>query len=134
MTDILIVGDTQRSAELRHEIPVDIVDTFLYAEVRGRRVAIVWSIEGDRIAAVDPSIEIVHSETFPTDDLVLENIIMFYEEVRGPLESYGILSAAENAEQQRLLRALPLKNREAFFVRARLRSQQAVESCDPLPR
>lgn len=44
---------------------------------------------------------------FPTDELVLENIVMFYEEVRGPLENYGILSAAENAEQQRLLRALP---------------------------
>jgi len=29
MTDILIIGDTQRSAELRHEIPVDIVDSFL---------------------------------------------------------------------------------------------------------
>ena len=47
MTDILIVGDTQRSAELRHEIPVDIVDTFLYAEVRGRRVAIGTVARGE---------------------------------------------------------------------------------------
>ena len=70
MTDILIVGDTHTSPELRHEIPVDIVDPFLYAEVGERRVAIVWSIEGDRIAVVDPSIEIVRSETFPTDDLI----------------------------------------------------------------
>jgi Xaa-Pro aminopeptidase len=74
VTDILIVGDTQHSAELRHEIPVDIGDTFLYAEVGGRRVSIVWSIEGDRIEAVDPSIEIVHSETFPIDDLLREGV------------------------------------------------------------
>ena len=74
MTDILIVGDTQHSAELRHEIPVDIGDRFLYAEVGGRRVSIVWSIEGDRIEAVDPSIEIVHSETFPVDDLLREGV------------------------------------------------------------
>ena len=70
MTDLLIVGDTERSAELRHEIPVRIGDPFLYAEVGGRRVAIVWSIEGDRIAAVDPTIEIVPSETFPSDELI----------------------------------------------------------------
>lgn len=44
---------------------------------------------------------------FPTDELVLENIVMFYDEVRGPLESYGILNSAENDEQQRLLKALP---------------------------
>ena len=43
---------------------------------------------------------------FPSDALVIENMLMFYDEVRGPLESYGILSAAENAEQQRQLRAL----------------------------
>jgi len=43
---------------------------------------------------------------FSSDSMVIENMLMFYDEVRGPLESYGILSAAENAEQQQLLRAL----------------------------
>jgi Xaa-Pro aminopeptidase len=70
MTDVVIVGDTERSHELRHEIPIHIGDTFLYAEVGGRRVAVVWSSEGDRIAVVDPSIEIVPVETFPSDELV----------------------------------------------------------------
>jgi Xaa-Pro aminopeptidase len=74
VTDVLIVGDTHRSAELRHEIPVEIIDTFLYAEVDGRRVTIVWSIEGDRIAVADPTIEIIHSETFPIDDLVRDGV------------------------------------------------------------
>jgi Xaa-Pro aminopeptidase len=45
MTDVLIVGDTERSPELRHEIPLQIDDPFLYAEVDGRRVAVVWSVE-----------------------------------------------------------------------------------------
>ena len=70
MPDLLLIGDTVRSPELRHEVPVEIGDPFLYAEVGGRRVAIVWSVEGDRIAAVDPTIEIVPSETFPLDELL----------------------------------------------------------------
>ncbi|HEX3291805.1 MAG TPA: M24 family metallopeptidase [Gaiella sp.] len=96
MTDILIVDDTQHSAELRHEIPVDILDTFLYAEVDGRRVAIVWSIEGDRIAAVDPSIDIVHSETFPVDDLVRDGVDIYAmapTNVVRQVESLGLRSA-----------------------------------------
>jgi Xaa-Pro aminopeptidase len=70
VTDVLIFGDTERSPELRHEIPIPIGDPFLYAEVRGRRVAVVWSVEGDRITRADPTIEIIPSETFPSDDLI----------------------------------------------------------------
>jgi Xaa-Pro aminopeptidase len=72
MDDILIVGDTEHSAELRHEVPVAIGDPFVYAEVGDRRVAVVWSIEGDRIAKVDPSIEIVPSESFPLREVLAE--------------------------------------------------------------
>ena len=43
----------------------------------------------------------------PSDALTIENMLMFYDEVRDRLESLGILSVAEVAEQQRLLRALP---------------------------
>ena len=96
MTDILIVGDTQRSAELRHEIPVDIGDSFLYAEVGGRRVSIVWSIEGDRIEAVDPSIEIIHSETFPIDELVRQGVDFYAigeTNLVRQVESLGLRSA-----------------------------------------
>lgn len=39
---------------------------------------------------------------------MIENMIMFYDEVRDRLAALGILTAAEGAEQQRLLRALPL--------------------------
>lgn len=74
MSDVLIIGDTERSADLRHHVPVAIVDPFVYAETGGRRVAIVWSVEGDRIAAVDPGIELIPSETFPPDALIREGV------------------------------------------------------------
>jgi len=101
VTDVLILGDTQRSADLRHEIPVDIVDTFLYAEVGGRRVVIAWSVEGDRIAAVDPSIEIVPGETFPIDDLIRQGVDFYAlapTNVVRQVESLGLRSARVPAE------------------------------------
>jgi ubiquinone/menaquinone biosynthesis C-methylase UbiE len=52
---------------------------------------------------------------FPSDELVIENMLMFYDEVRDTLANYGILSAAENAEQQRLLRSLPPDPRPAVW-------------------
>jgi ubiquinone/menaquinone biosynthesis C-methylase UbiE len=43
----------------------------------------------------------------PTDAAAVENMIMFFEEVRDRLTDLGILTAAEIDEQQRLLRAPP---------------------------
>lgn len=74
MPDVLLIGDTERSQDLRHHVPLAIVDPFLYAELGRRRVAIVWSVEGDRIAKVDAGIEIVPAETFPPDDLIREGV------------------------------------------------------------
>lgn len=42
-----------------------------------------------------------------SDGLMIENMLMFYDEVRDTLHSLGILTTAEAEEQQRLLRALP---------------------------
>jgi ubiquinone/menaquinone biosynthesis C-methylase UbiE len=41
-----------------------------------------------------------------SDGMMIENMLMFYDEVRARLETLGIMTAAEVAEQQRLLRAL----------------------------
>lgn len=40
------------------------------------------------------------------DDMMLENMLMFYNEVRDRLQEYGILTAAEVDRQQELLRGL----------------------------
>jgi ubiquinone/menaquinone biosynthesis C-methylase UbiE len=42
----------------------------------------------------------------PSDALTLENMLMFYDEVRDRLQEVGIMSAAEIAAQEELLRAL----------------------------
>jgi Xaa-Pro aminopeptidase len=72
--DVLIVGDTDRCPELRHELPLHIGDPFVYAEIGERRVAVVWSIEGDRIASLDSTVEIIASETISVDDLIRDGI------------------------------------------------------------
>ena len=42
---VLICADTIRSPEMRHEVPAEIMDPFLYAEVDGRRYAVVSQLE-----------------------------------------------------------------------------------------
>ena len=110
MTDVLILGDTVRCPELRHEIPIHIGDPFVYAEVGGRRVAVVWSVEGDRIAVVDPSIEIIPVETFPSDELIRAGVDLY--DIKPAItvqivESLGIRSAS-------VPEAFPLRSADAL--------------------
>ena len=97
MTDVLIVGDTERCSELRHELPLRIGDPFIYAEIGDRRIAVVWSIEGDRIAVVDPTVEIVPVETISIDDLIAAGVD-YYEvtptQVVRAVQSLGIAKRA----------------------------------------
>jgi Xaa-Pro aminopeptidase len=67
--DVLIYGDTMRSPELRHEVPVMIPDPFLYAEKDGRRVVILHSLEIPRVREDAPDLEIVALEKLGTDEL-----------------------------------------------------------------
>jgi Xaa-Pro aminopeptidase len=67
--DVLIHGDTIRSPELRHEVPVPIPDAFLYAEKDGRRVVILHSLEIPRVREDAPELEIVPLEQLGTDEL-----------------------------------------------------------------
>ena len=54
MTDFLFYGDTERSAAMRHELPVAIGDPFLMAIVDGRMHVMSNGLERDRIAAAAP--------------------------------------------------------------------------------
>jgi len=67
--DVLIYGDTIRSPELRHEVPVPIPDPFLYAEKGDRRAAILHSLEIPRVRQEAPELEIVPLEQLGTDEL-----------------------------------------------------------------
>src|SRR3954471_10225661 len=70
MPDVLIFADSIRSPEMRHEVPIAVPDPFLYAEQNGRRIAVVSSLEAERIAEADGSIEVFANERFGLDELL----------------------------------------------------------------
>ncbi len=53
MADVLIWDSTERSPELRHELPLGIGDPFLYAERDGVRHVVIGSIEIPRLEELD---------------------------------------------------------------------------------
>jgi Xaa-Pro aminopeptidase len=70
MPAILICGDTLRSPEMRHEVPLGIGDPFLYLEVNGRRAVLTNVLEVDRIAQQAPELERLLGEQFGRDELI----------------------------------------------------------------
>ena len=54
MTDFLFYGDTGRSAAMRHELPLAILDPFLLGIVDGRLHVMASPLEVDRISGVAP--------------------------------------------------------------------------------
>jgi Xaa-Pro aminopeptidase len=62
-------GDTVRSPELRHEVPVSVPDPFVYVERNGTRTAFVGSLEIPRLAGVNGL------ETVPFEELGLDELI-----------------------------------------------------------
>lgn len=69
MTTPLLFGDTQRSAALRHEVPITIIDPFLWAELDGRPVILTSRLEQERIAAALPNAEILDYFAFGMKEL-----------------------------------------------------------------
>ena len=59
MAALLLHGDTERSAALRHEIPLAIGDPFLFAEVDGRRYVLTSHLESERIKRMLPDAELL---------------------------------------------------------------------------
>jgi Xaa-Pro aminopeptidase len=72
--DVLIYGDTMRSPELRHEVPVPIPDGFLYAEKDGRRVVVLHSLEIPRVREDAPDLEILPLEQLGMDELFAQGL------------------------------------------------------------
>ena len=69
MPDVLIVADTIRSPELRHEVPLPVPDAFFYAETDGRRVAVAPSMEVVRLRQLD-GLEALTFDHFGQDELL----------------------------------------------------------------
>jgi Xaa-Pro aminopeptidase len=66
---VLIVGDTVRTPELRHEVPLIVPDPFVYAEIDGRRVVVIAAMEVARIDALGVGLEVRPTEEFGADEI-----------------------------------------------------------------
>jgi Xaa-Pro aminopeptidase len=71
MPDVLMFGDTIRSPELRHEVPVPVPDPFIYVERNGSRWAFVGSLEVPRMLDVE-GLEPVPLEELGVDELIAQ--------------------------------------------------------------
>jgi Xaa-Pro aminopeptidase len=74
MPDVLIVADTVRSPELRHEVPLAVPDPFLYAEVGGNRVVMISSLEASRVADLGLGLEVLTYEDVGSDALLKQGL------------------------------------------------------------
>jgi Xaa-Pro aminopeptidase len=68
--NVLIWGDSASSPALRHEVPADIGDPFLYLESDGRRVVLTNALEETRIAGVAPDLERLLIDELGRDELI----------------------------------------------------------------
>src|SRR3977135_4199464 len=59
MSALLLFGDTERSAAMRHEVPAAIIDPFLFVELGGRKVVLTSELERERIGAALPGAELL---------------------------------------------------------------------------
>jgi Xaa-Pro aminopeptidase len=74
MPDVLIIGDTVRSAELRHEVPIDIGDPLLYAEAAGTRHAVVSALEVSRVEELPGDLEVHTFEEYDYEALLAQGL------------------------------------------------------------
>jgi Xaa-Pro aminopeptidase len=58
MRGLLLYGDTERSASLRHEIPIPIGDPFLFAEADGQTYILTTRLETGRLARALPEAQL----------------------------------------------------------------------------
>ena len=80
MPDVLIVADTIRSPELRHEVPLAAPDPFLYAEVGGKRSVVVSSLEAGRISGLGAGLEVLTYEDVGVDELLKRGLDFYAHE------------------------------------------------------
>jgi Xaa-Pro aminopeptidase len=70
MPDVLIIGDTVRSPDLRHEVPLAVPDGFMYAEVGGKRSVVISSLEASRVVDLGTGLEVLTYEDAGIDELL----------------------------------------------------------------
>jgi Xaa-Pro aminopeptidase len=74
MPDVLILGDTIRTPEARHEVPVAIPDPVLYLERNGDRHVVVGSFEVPRVEELGGAVRPHAPEEFGYDDFLAQGL------------------------------------------------------------
>jgi len=134
--DVLILADTIRSPEMRHEVPVVVPDPLLYIERNGDRHVVTSAFEVERLEGQNGLKPHPHEE-FGWDDLVAKGISL--EEVE--LETYvravqelGVQSAIvpptfpiEFADRLRAAGIELAADRSAFVQRRRVKTEAELE-------
>jgi Xaa-Pro aminopeptidase len=96
MADVLMYGDTFRSPELRHEVPLGVPDPFLYVERDDVKHIVIGSMEIPRLAALG-LFELHPEEDYGRDELIAAG--KSYGEIKREIplravEALGVTSAA----------------------------------------
>jgi Xaa-Pro aminopeptidase len=76
MRGLLLAGDTERSAALRHEIPVAIGDPLLFADVDGRRYVLTTRLESARVQSELPDAKMLDYFDLGYKELVESGLTM----------------------------------------------------------
>ena len=76
MRGLLLAGDTERSAALRHEIPVAIGDPLLFADVEGRRYVLTTRLESARVQRELPDAKMLDYFELGYKELVASGLTM----------------------------------------------------------
>src|SRR5262245_31780106 len=77
MAALLLHGDTERSAALRHEIPLAIIDPLLFAEVDGRTYVLTSFLEAERVKRVLRGVELLDYFELGYKDLVRDGMSLW---------------------------------------------------------
>ena len=56
--NVLVIGDTLGTPELRREVPLGIPDSFVYAELDGRRIVAMSAMESARVDGLGTDLEV----------------------------------------------------------------------------
>src|SRR5688572_17966614 len=118
---LLLYGDSDRSAALRHELRIPIIDPFLFGLIDDTPHVMVNKLEAERVAAVLPD-----ARLYDLDDLGLQELResgISHEELE--LELASRAAAAMGIREARVDREFPL------WIADRLRADGVEITADP---
>ena len=74
MATILLYGDTATHPSMRHEVPLEIIDPFLFVERDVQAFILTGRLEDARVAEARPDAQVVLTDEFGLHDLVAEGM------------------------------------------------------------